>query len=230
GQWEADARLLRLRLWVARLVLICVRHGDMRPVGDEDGPAVPLPLLGEAVLQLLGRPPGQRAQHGGGEAGAGGAVAGRVGRARLQASGGAVGNDSGHGGAAAVVVAEDLAEEAPDGGDGAEQPVAVLDAVLVEGVEDAGLGQGVGEGQSLVAREAGADLLKAGHGGASKVVAEVVDGRGATPEAKRRRAAAGGRRGHARVEGAAPQGPARTEGASRIALPLDCTRGTAPLT
>ena len=42
-----------------------------------------------------------------------------------------------HGVAATVVVAEDLAEEAPDGRDGAEHPVAVLDAVLVEGVEDA---------------------------------------------------------------------------------------------
>ena len=71
-----------------------------------------------------------------------------------------MGDDARDGVAAAVVVAEDLAEEAPDGGDRAEQAVAVLDAVLVEDVEDAGLGQGVGEGQPLVAREAGADLLQ----------------------------------------------------------------------
>src|SRR5262249_45672491 len=63
------------------------------------------------------------------------------------------------------VLAEDLAEEAPDGGGGAEQPVAVPDAVLVEGVADAALAQGVAEGQSLVAREAGADLLQGGHEG-----------------------------------------------------------------
>ena len=107
----------------------------------------------------------KRAQHGGGEAGAGVAVAGGVGRADLEAGRGAVGDDAGHGVAATVVVAEDLAEEAPDGGDGIEHAVAVLDAVLVEDVEDAGFGQGVGEGQSLVAREASADLLQGGHRG-----------------------------------------------------------------
>ena len=81
-----------------------------------------------------------------------------------------MGDDAGDGITAAVVLAEDLAEEAPDGGDGAEHSVAELDAVLVEGVEDAGLGQGVGEGESLVAREASADLLQGGHEGISKVV------------------------------------------------------------
>ena len=64
-----------------------------------------------------------------------------------------MGDDPGHGVAAAVVVAEDLAEEAPDGGDRAEKAVAVLDAVLVERLEDAAFGQGVGEGKSLVARK-----------------------------------------------------------------------------
>jgi hypothetical protein len=75
-----------------------------------------------------------------------------------------VGDDLGYGITAAVVLAEDLAEEAPDRCDGAEQPVAIGNAVLVEGVEDAEFAQGVREGQSLVAREACADLLQGGHG------------------------------------------------------------------
>ena len=81
-----------------------------------------------------------------------------------------MGDDPRHGVTAAVVLAEDLAEEAPDGGDRAEHSVAILDAVLVEGVEDAGFGQGVGERQSLVAREASADLLQGGHRTTSNVV------------------------------------------------------------
>ena len=115
-------------------------------------------------LQLLGGPPRQGAQDAGGEAAAGVAVAGRVGRAGLQAAGRPVGDDPRHGVAAAVVVAEDLGEEAPDGRDRAEHPVAVLDAVLVEGVADAGLGQDVGEREALVAREAGAEPIQARHG------------------------------------------------------------------
>src|SRR5262245_58347744 len=67
--------------------------------------------------------------------------------------------------AAAVVVAEHLGEEAPDGGHRVEQPVAERDAVLVERVEDAGLGQGISEGQAEVAREARANLLKRNHRG-----------------------------------------------------------------
>ena len=63
-----------------------------------------------------------------------------------------------------VVVAEDLGEEAPDGRDGVEDPVAVADAVLVEGLADAGFGQDVGEREAVVAREAGAELIQAGHG------------------------------------------------------------------
>src|SRR5207244_1973379 len=113
--------------------------------------------------QLPGGIPGQGAQHGGGEAPAGFAVAGGVGRAGPEAGGGAVGEDARDDVAAAVVVAEDLAEEAPDGGDGGEDAVAEGNAVLAEGGEDAGLAQGVGEGQALVAREAGADLLESGH-------------------------------------------------------------------
>ena len=115
-------------------------------------------------LQLLGGPLRQGAQDAGGEAAPGVAVAGRVGRAGLQAAGGAVGDDARHGVAAAVVVAEDLGEEAPEGRDRAEHPVAVLDAVLVEGVADAGLGQDVGEREALVAREAGAEPIQARHG------------------------------------------------------------------
>src|SRR5262249_5769142 len=107
---------------------------------------VPQPPFGEAVLQLLSGPPGQGAQDSSGEADAGVAVAGGVGRARREAGGGAVREDTGDGVAAAVVFAEDLAEETPDGGDGTEQAVAVLDAVLMEGVEDATFAQGLGEG------------------------------------------------------------------------------------
>jgi hypothetical protein len=74
-----------------------------------------------------------------------------------------MGEDARDGVSAAVVVAEGLAKEAPDGGDRVEQPVAEADAVLVEGGADAGPAQGGGEGQALVAREAGTDLLKDGH-------------------------------------------------------------------
>src|SRR5262249_28558391 len=59
------------------------------------------------------------------------------------------------------------AEEAPDGGGRVEKPVAEADAVLVEGGEDAGPAQGGGEGQALVAREAGTDLLEGSHSVAS---------------------------------------------------------------
>jgi hypothetical protein len=46
-----------------------------------------------------------------------------------------------------------LAEEAPDGGDGTEQSVEILEAVLVDGIEDARLGQGIGEGETRAARK-----------------------------------------------------------------------------
>src|SRR5262249_31718466 len=133
----------------------------------EDIPAVPLPRLGERFLQLLGGIPGQGAQHGGGEARAGVAIAGGIGRAGREARGGTVGEDARDGVAAAVVVAEGLAEEGPDGGDRVAQPVTEADAVLVEGGEDAGPAQRGGEGQALVAREADADLLEGGHSVAS---------------------------------------------------------------
>ena len=50
GQGEADPLLLHHRLWVARLVLLGVRHGDVRAVDDEDASPVPQPRLGEALL------------------------------------------------------------------------------------------------------------------------------------------------------------------------------------
>ena len=99
-----------------------------------------------AGLQLLGGPLRQGTEDTRAEAGPCVAVAGGVGGANRQTAGRPVGDDPRDGVAAAVVVAEDLAEEAPDGGDRVEQPVAILDAVRVEDVEDAELGQGVGEG------------------------------------------------------------------------------------
>jgi hypothetical protein len=72
-------------------------------------------------------------------------------------------DDACDGVAAAVVVAEHLAEEAPDGRDGVEHPVAIDDVVFVEDVENAGFGQDVGERKPCVAREAVADRLQVGH-------------------------------------------------------------------
>jgi hypothetical protein len=164
GQREADARLLIVDLRVGRLVLLGVGQGDVGAVGDEDVPAVPLPRLGQSVLQLPDGAFGQGAQHAGGQAFAGVAVAGGVGRARPEAGGGAVREDACDGVAAAVVVAEHLGEEAPDGRERVEQPVAVLDFVFVEDFQDAGLSQDLGEGQPLAAGEAGADHVQTRHG------------------------------------------------------------------
>jgi hypothetical protein len=75
-----------------------------------------------------------------------------------------VGDDARHGVTTTLVVAEYLGEETPDGRDGVEHPVAVLDTVLVEGIADAMFGQDVSERETLVAREAGAQLIQAGHG------------------------------------------------------------------
>ena len=63
--------------------------------------------------------------------------------------------------AAGVVVAEDLGEEAPEGRDRCEHPVAIGDAVLVEGLADAGLGQDVGEREAVVVHEAGTEPIQA---------------------------------------------------------------------
>jgi hypothetical protein len=62
-----------------------------------------------------------------------------------------------------MVVAEDLREEAPDGRDGVENAVAVLDALIVEDVQDHGFGQNLGKGKPGVARETGVDRLQVGH-------------------------------------------------------------------
>src|SRR4051812_33129365 len=55
--------LKRKALWLAK--------GDVRPVGDEHAPPVPLPLGGGRGLQLRGGPPRQGAQDARGEAAAG---------------------------------------------------------------------------------------------------------------------------------------------------------------
>lgn len=78
-----------------------------------------------------------------------------------------MGDDPGYGVTATVVLIEDLTEKAPDGRDGTEHSVAIIEAMLIESVEDAQFAQGVGEWQSLVAREASADLLQCGHKGIS---------------------------------------------------------------
>jgi hypothetical protein len=145
----------------------------VRPVGDEHAPPVPLPPLGGPGLELLGGPLRQGAQDGGGEATAGVAGAGGVGRAGRLAAGGAVGDDSRHSVVAAMILGEDLGEEAPEGGGRAEDPVAVPDAVFLEGVMDPRLGQDVSERAAVVAREASVELLPA-----RRVVGSGVSGRG----------------------------------------------------
>ena len=73
-------------------------------------------------------------------------------------------DDSQHSIAATVVFTEYLTHEAPDGRDGAEYPVPILDPMFVENLSDAGLSQDVREGESLIARKAGAHRIQARHG------------------------------------------------------------------
>ncbi len=120
-------------------------------------------------MELLGRMLGQVAQHGRRNADTGVTVAGGVGRTHLQTACGPMGDDPGYGLAAAVVIAEDLGEKAPDGSDGAEHSVAILEIMLIESLEDAGFAQGVGERQSLVARKPSADLPEGSHRRITKV-------------------------------------------------------------
>src|SRR5437588_6912250 len=127
----------------------------------------------------LGRSLRQGAKQVPAEAAAGVAVAGGVRRTDLGTAGRLVSDDPGHGVAAAVVVAEHLAEEAPDGRDRAEHPVALRDAVLVEDIEDAGFGQNSGKRKPLVPRAAGADRLQAGPGIAFPVELGIVSRYGA---------------------------------------------------
>jgi hypothetical protein len=80
-------------------------------------------------------------------------------------------DDPGHGIAAAVVLAEHLTQKAPNGRDRGEHSVPKLDALFVENVQDVGFGQNLRKGEPLVAREAGADGLQAGHGIAFELTA-----------------------------------------------------------
>jgi hypothetical protein len=80
-------------------------------------------------------------------------------------------DDSRHGIAATVVFIEYLTQKAPDGRDRIEYSVPILDAMLVENVPDAGLGQNVRERESLIARKAGAHCFQARHGTAFKLTA-----------------------------------------------------------
>jgi hypothetical protein len=70
-------------------------------------------------------------------------------------------DDSRHGIAATVVLAEYLAQEAPDGRDRTEHSVPILDTMFVENVSDAGLRQDVHEREPLIARKAGAYRIQA---------------------------------------------------------------------
>jgi hypothetical protein len=79
-------------------------------------------------------------------------------------------DDPGHGVAATVVIAEHLAEEAPDGRDRIENPVPKLDAVDVEDVEDVGFGQNIRKGKSRAACETSTDRLEVRHGVAFRIV------------------------------------------------------------
>jgi hypothetical protein len=65
-------------------------------------------------------------------------------------------DDPRYGIAATVVFAENLTQETPDGRDGAEHSVPILDAMFVEDGPDAGLCQDVREREPLTARKAGA--------------------------------------------------------------------------
>jgi hypothetical protein len=68
-------------------------------------------------------------------------------------------DDSRYGIAATVVFAENLTQETPDGRDGAEHSVPILDAMFLENVPDVGLGQDVREREPLIARKAGAHRI-----------------------------------------------------------------------
>ena len=80
-------------------------------------------------------------------------------------------DDSRYGIAATVVFAECLTQKAPDGRDGAEHSVPILDAMFVENIPDAGLRQDVREREPLIARKAVAHRIQARHGTALKLTA-----------------------------------------------------------
>src|SRR5262245_30419416 len=95
---------------------------------------------------------------------AGVAAAGGIGRADPGTAGRLLRDDPGHGVTAAVVVTEHLAEKSPDGRDRIENAVPILDAMVVENVEDVGFGQDIRKGKLRAARETSADRLEVCHG------------------------------------------------------------------
>jgi hypothetical protein len=78
-------------------------------------------------------------------------------------------DDSRHGVTATVVFAEDLTQKAPNSSDRAKHSVPKLHAMLVEHILNAGLGQNVGERESLIVRKASAHCIQARHGTAFKL-------------------------------------------------------------
>ena len=99
------------------------------------------------------------------------AVTGGIWRANRDATGRPMRNDSRHGITTTMVFAEHLTQEAPNGRDRGEHSVSKPNAMFVENVEDVGFGQNVRKRKSLVAREAGADGIQAGHGIAFELTA-----------------------------------------------------------
>src|SRR2546429_3901363 len=73
-------------------------------------------------------------------------------------------DDSRHGIAATMVIAEHLTEKAPDGPDRAEHTVSIRDAMVVENVQNLRFGQDIRKRESLIACETSADRIQAGHG------------------------------------------------------------------
>ena len=88
---------------------------------------------------------------------------GGIGRADPGTNGRLVRDDPGHGIAATVVVAQHLTEKSPDSRDRIENSIPILDAMVVEDIEDVGFGQNIRKGKPLVARKTGANFLQARH-------------------------------------------------------------------
>jgi hypothetical protein len=80
-------------------------------------------------------------------------------------------DDPRHGIAATVVFAEHLTQKAPNGRDLGEHSLSKPNAMFVENVQDVGFGQNLRKRKPLVAREAGADGIQAGHGIAFELTA-----------------------------------------------------------
>ena len=73
-------------------------------------------------------------------------------------------DDSRHGISTTVIFAEHLTQKAPDGRERVKHSVPKPDAVFVEHIPNAGLGQNVRERKPLIARKTGADRIQARHG------------------------------------------------------------------